>query len=81
MLSWSISPMQMHIFYFLVLKKWGNLKVYLTLSDAFMVKSVSKCSLFTYILEHFQLIEFAREKSGTKIVIKMYIQLYLTSVH
>ncbi len=22
--------------------------------DAFMVKSVSKCSLFTYILEHFQ---------------------------
>ncbi len=25
-----------------------------TLKDAFMVKSVSKCSLFTYILEHFQ---------------------------
>ncbi len=32
----------------------STLKVCPTLNDAFIVKSVSKCSLFTYILEHFQ---------------------------
>ncbi len=32
----------------------STVKVCPTLYDAFMVKSVSKCSLFSYILEHFQ---------------------------
>ncbi len=56
LLSWSISPMQMYVFYFLVtnngvIRRCVNSKMCLTLKDAFMVKSISKCSLFTYILE------------------------------
>ncbi len=48
-----------YVFYFLVMNNgaiWRcvNSKMCPTLWDAFMVKSVFKCSLFTYMLEHFQ---------------------------
>ncbi len=52
-------PMQMYELYFMVMKNrtiWRcvNSNMCPTLQDAFIVKSVSKCPLFTYILEHFQ---------------------------
>ncbi len=45
----------------------STVKMCPTLYDDFMVKSVSKCSLFTYILEYFQMSNRNRKLCYNKI--------------
>ncbi len=82
LLSWSISPIHL----LPGVRKMGQfegvsiVKMCPTLCDAFMTKSVSKCSLFIYILELTLNWTCQREKMAPKIVSKIYTKLYLTSI-
>ncbi len=50
-----------------------------------LIKSVFKCSLFTYILEIVNIsdirLDSTKTKVAPKIVVKMHTKLYLTSIH